>query len=103
MNTTDIIRHELKRAGRSQKELAAFIPVTENGLKKMFDNDSYKTETLNKIAEFLQKDVSELLNSQTKVGLNIVKQMEEKDKIIYNLSVSNERLTRVLEHLTINK
>lgn len=66
----------LKRGKFTRKALATHLGVSENGLKLMFDKDSYKHETLKGIADFLRVEVSDLIN-QTKVGLEAISENKQ--------------------------
>lgn len=51
------IRCLLKQQGKTQKELCAYIGISDTGLRKIFARDSCETALLKKIAQFFDVSV----------------------------------------------
>ena len=83
MTKADRIKELLKEKGLTQKDLCISLNISQNGLKKMFDNDSYKVKTLEEIAKYLDVEIGYL--DQSKVG--------QKEKFISNAKI-HEHLER---------
>lgn len=58
LETAEKIRALLDKHEKSQKELAEFLGVSENGLSGMMKNNSFKHQNMMKIARFFNVDLS---------------------------------------------
>lgn len=57
----DLIEKILKEKNKSKRELAAFLGINENSINRTLRNKNIAISKLNKIANFLEVELSELL------------------------------------------
>jgi DNA-binding Xre family transcriptional regulator len=80
----NIIDRLLKEKKKSKRELANFLDIKENSISRTLRNPNISISKLEKIAEFLEIDVSDLLQMKNSVLLqenqtNYIPQTKEED------------------------
>jgi DNA-binding Xre family transcriptional regulator len=84
----------LKEKGKSKRELANFLEIHENGINRMLSNPDIRLKRLEKIADFLDIDVSILIKivySSKHEAIPYATEMdtEETNDLIYSKSHSD--------------
>lgn len=57
----EAIERMLKLKGKKKRELAAYLEISENSINRMLRNNNIRMGRLQKIAEFLDVDLAEIL------------------------------------------
>lgn len=91
-NLADRIKKQLRLTGKSQKELAEFIGVSEYGLIKMMQRGTLKSEYMSRMMKFLNVDLnffgfeskkgSDNMKSSPKVEPESTKNVDDLERII---------------------
>ena len=61
----NIIEHLLREKRKSKRDLAAFLDIKENSINRTLKNSNISVSKLEKIAEFLEVEISDLLAKRT--------------------------------------
>jgi transcriptional regulator with XRE-family HTH domain len=101
----NIIEKILKEQKKTKRELAVFLDIKENSINRTLKNPNIAVSKLEKIAQFLDIDIRELLFEKSIVAEsknefeNINPKEKEMQIAIGNLSEALNRSTKTIENL----
>lgn len=102
-NFSNKIRKRLSEVGKSQRELAAYLGVSDYGLSKMISRGTFKSDNMLRIAKFLEVDINFFgLNYKEKsenVGLNEAKESSTDVEYLKQVIATKDEVIRAKDEI----